>query len=270
MQHVDMGHVMLSKVNTIIIDEVDTMLTQGFGADIRAILKSVLSRTDNDLSSQNRGTFDKLHLVMATATLTNAVKKLLTDVENGGFNVNFADPGSQPLTTRTPHSSTTQRSIKMEIVEVDGVHRSLPNVQHQVELTKGLDKLIVLNNVLNRYQTKKYKTLIFCNTVQSARAVDYALNDGINTKALSYHGELNSRERDANLEKFRNGEEQYLVCTDIAARGLDIPNVHHVVLFDFPLNPIDYLHRAGRCGRAGRKGMTLFGSMWKGVLISGL
>lgn len=50
------------------------------------------------------------------------------------------------------------------------------------------------------------------------------------------------------------GELQYLVCTDIAARGLDIPETGHVVMFDFPLNPIDYLHRAGRCGRAGRRG----------------
>ena len=45
-----------------------------------------------------------------------------------------------------------------------------------------------------------------------------------------------------------------MVCSDIAARGLDIPETGHVVMFDFPLNPIDYLHRAGRCGRAGRKG----------------
>lgn len=45
-----------------------------------------------------------------------------------------------------------------------------------------------------------------------------------------------------------------MVCSDIAARGLDIPETAHVVMFDFPLNPVDYLHRAGRCGRAGRKG----------------
>lgn len=51
------------------------------------------------------------------------------------------------------------------------------------------------------------------------------------------------------------GTEQYMVCSDIAARGLDIPEIAHIVMFDFPLNPIDYLHRAGRCGRAGRKGI---------------
>ena len=47
-----------------------------------------------------------------------------------------------------------------------------------------------------------------------------------------------------------------MVCTDIAARGLDIPEIGHIILFDFPMNPIDYIHRAGRCGRAGRKGIV--------------
>ena len=75
-------------------------------------------------------------------------------------------------------------------------------------------------------------------------------------ECLSYHGDLNSREREVNLEKFRNRDVQYLVCSDIAARGLDIPDVEHVIMFDFPLNPIDYIHRAGRCGRAGRKGIV--------------
>ncbi len=52
------------------------------------------------------------------------------------------------------------------------------------------------------------------------------------------------------------GEESILVGTDVAARGLDIPDIDHVVMFDFPLNPVDYIHRAGRCGRAGRKGVV--------------
>ncbi len=111
------------------------------------------------------------------------------------------------------------------------------------------------------------RTMIFCNTIDSARAVEYALNDGMKAKeiytpdndsvsggfkdsfsshtvhAISYHGEMNSRERETNLNRFRTGENQYLVCTDIAARGIDIPEIDHVILFDFPLNPIDYIHR---------------------------
>jgi len=59
-----------------------------------------------------------------------------------------------------------------------------------------------------------------------------------------------------------------MVCTDIAARGLDIPEIDHVVLFDFPLNPIDYLHRAGRCGRAGRKGTVTSLLMKRDIVLA--
>ncbi|CAN0387063.1 unnamed protein product, partial [Hapterophycus canaliculatus] len=134
-------------------------------------------------------------------------------------------------------------------------------------------------------KTREFKrTLVFCNTVKSCRAADFGLRE-VDLKALSYHGEVPSDERSANLERFKAGEAKYLrclswfcyprvgsvrlgwvlsvprfgsaravgvgfvrlslVCTDIAARGLDMPDVDHVVMFDFPLNPIDYLHRSG-------------------------
>lgn len=92
--------------------------------------------------------------------------------------------------------------------------------------------------------------MVFCNTVASCRAAEHALAEaGIAT--LCYHGELNSNLRGSNLKTFmENGSNcNVLVCTDMAARGLDIPSVDHVVMFDFPLNPIDYLHRAGRTAR---------------------
>eukprot|EP01032_Pedospumella_encystans_P020912 gene20912-23745_t len=195
----------------------------------------------------------------------NAVKALLDDVK-GGFNLEFSDPSNA-----TPRNAKLEdQRVKINVVEVDGVHRSLPNVQHVFE-TAARDKLVTLRDVLARHRSKNMRTLIFCNTVQSCHAVEYAINqdavaggsfsgegDGGNDEihATSYHGELNSIERAKNLEKFRSGEEQYMVCSDIAARGLDIPETAHVVMFDFPLNPVDYLHRAGRCGRAGRKGLV--------------
>eukprot|EP00597_Dinobryon_sp_UTEXLB2267_P002903 CAMPEP_0170060226 /NCGR_PEP_ID=MMETSP0019_2-20121128/2230_1 /TAXON_ID=98059 /ORGANISM="Dinobryon sp., Strain UTEXLB2267" /LENGTH=446 /DNA_ID=CAMNT_0010265717 /DNA_START=381 /DNA_END=1718 /DNA_ORIENTATION=+ len=260
MQHKEQGNVFFSQVNQVIIDEVDTMLTQGFGSDIRAILRSVLTR-----SSDN-----PVQLVMATATLTKAVRALLDDVSSsasapastpgrGFFNIEFADPSN-----KTPRKlDGSEEKVRMKIVEVDGLHRSLPHVRHTVEETAGQDKLAVLQSVLARSLTAhgqgQQRTLIFCNTIDSCRAVQYALNDDPSSsavRAVSYHGDLNSREREANLEKLRSGEELFMVCTDIAARGLDIPEIGHVVMFDFPLNPIDYLHRAGRCGRAGRKGLV--------------
>lgn len=142
----------------------------------------------------------------------------------------------------------------MNVVEVDGLHRSLPHVKHHFEETKGEDKMNFLKTVLAR--TKLQRTLIFCNTIASCRAVDYAINEDLRLRTISYHGDMNSIEREENLAKFRSGEETIMTCTDIAARGLDIPEIDHVVMFDFPMNPIDYIHRAGRCGRAGRKGIV--------------
>ena len=245
-QHKEQGSVYLSQVTHVIIDEVDTMLTQGFGPDIRAVLRSALAVRGDEKKS--------VQLIMATATLTNAVKALLQDLTGDGtgpsFNVEFSDPSN--LTPRKNH--TESHRVPINIVEVDGVHRSLPHVRHNFEETKGADKIEMLKTVLAR-QSKKLRSLVFCNTVDSARAVEYALSES-GVACTSYHGDLNSRERAANLESFRNGTEQYMVCTDIAARGLDIPEIDHVVIFDFPLNPVDYIHRAGRCGRAGRKGLV--------------
>jgi superfamily II DNA/RNA helicase len=141
----------------------------------------------------------------------------------------------------------------MNIAEIRGVHRSLPNVTHRMIDTKGNDKLVVLDNIIQELNKKVNKTMIFCNTIDSCRAVAYFLDaQSTNKPCLSYHGEINSKERSRNMEIFRedsSGDPVFMVCSDIAARGLDIPGVDHVLMFDFPMNPIDYLHRAGRTGR---------------------
>lgn len=188
---------------------------------------------------------------MATATLTKAVRALLDDMENGGFNVDYSDP-----TNKTPRKiDGTEQRISMKIVEVDGLHRILPHVDHNFELTKGSDKVSLLKTLLARMKNKKL--LVFCNTIDSCRAVDHAINEDGDFKSLCYHGDMSSIERQSSMDAFRNGEENILVCTDIAARGIDIPDIDNVIMFDFPMNPIDYIHRAGRCGRAGRKGSVI-------------
>src|SRR5262249_34848563 len=72
--------------------------------------------------------------------------------------------------------------------------------------------------------------------------------------AAALHGDLDQRQRMATLEAFRKGEITYLAASDVAARGLDIPEVSHVFNFDVPVSPEDYVHRIGRTGRAGREG----------------
>jgi len=114
--------------------------------------------------------------------------------------------------------------------------------------------------VVQKYRSRGFKTLVFCNTVSSCRAVLFSLHEAeeqLGFHALTYHGDLNSQQRKDELEKFRRTKGfSIMVCTDIAARGLDIPEIDHVVLFDFPMNPIDFLHRSGRCGRNNKPGIA--------------
>ena len=95
--------------------------------------------------------------------------------------------------------------------------------------------------------------IIFCNRKTTVDIVAKSLQKhGFNARPL--HGDLAQAFRTETLDKFRTGELQFLVASDVAARGLDIPDVSHVFDFDVPIHADDYVHRIGRTGRAGRKG----------------
>jgi superfamily II DNA/RNA helicase len=95
--------------------------------------------------------------------------------------------------------------------------------------------------------------IIFCNRKRDVAVVHRSLvKHGFNTAAL--HGDLDQHQRMATLEAFRNGEVTFLAASDVAARGLDIPEVSHIFNFDVPVHSEDYVHRIGRTGRAGREG----------------
>jgi superfamily II DNA/RNA helicase len=98
--------------------------------------------------------------------------------------------------------------------------------------------------------------IIFCNRKTEVAALYRSLvRHGFSTLAL--HGDMDQSSRTAALEKFRRGEVTLLVASDVAARGLDIPDVSHIYNFDVPHHPDDYVHRIGRTGRAGRTGTAI-------------
>ena len=100
------------------------------------------------------------------------------------------------------------------------------------------------------------RTLVFCNMkVTVDRLVRRLLERGLNADAI--HGDRDQRKRDRVMGQFRSGELQFLIATDVAARGLDIPDVQHVVNFDLPQTAEDYVHRVGRTGRAGAAGSAI-------------
>ena len=98
--------------------------------------------------------------------------------------------------------------------------------------------------------------LVFCNRKRDVSALAKALQkQGRNAGEL--HGDMSQPDRMATLQRFKDGEINILVCSDVAARGLDIPSVSHVFNYDVPGNPDDYIHRIGRTGRAGRSGKAV-------------
>jgi superfamily II DNA/RNA helicase len=97
--------------------------------------------------------------------------------------------------------------------------------------------------------------IIFCNRKKDVGVVHRSLlKHGFNVGAL--HGDLDQHQRTATLEAFRNGSIAFLAASDVAARGLDIPDVSHIFNYDVPIHPEDYIHRIGRTGRAGREGFA--------------
>jgi superfamily II DNA/RNA helicase len=106
-------------------------------------------------------------------------------------------------------------------------------------------------------EAKNFKNaIIFCNRKRDVAVVYRSLQKhGFSVGAL--HGDMDQRSRMAALDSFRNDEIQLLVCSDVAARGLDIPDVSHVINYDAPHHAEDYVHRIGRTGRAGKQGAAL-------------
>jgi superfamily II DNA/RNA helicase len=98
--------------------------------------------------------------------------------------------------------------------------------------------------------------LIFCNRKRDVQVVYRSLQKH-DFSVLALHGDLDQRMRMAALDAFRAGDVQLLVCSDVAARGLDIPDVSHVINYDAPHHSEDYVHRIGRTGRAGKSGQAL-------------
>ncbi|PDS42564.1 RNA helicase [Rhizobium anhuiense] len=118
--------------------------------------------------------------------------------------------------------------------------------------SKDYEKRAVLRELV-RAQTELKNAIIFCNRKKDVADLFRSLErHGFSVGAL--HGDMDQRSRTMMLQSFRDGNLQLLVASDVAARGLDIPDVSHVFNFDVPIHSEDYVHRIGRTGRAGRSG----------------
>lgn len=126
-------------------------------------------------------------------------------------------------------------------------------IRQEIFYTKHADKYHTLLAELNERQGS---VVVFVKTKRSADELARQLQESEH-RADAIHGDLRQRERDRVIQKFRDKAYRIMVATDVAARGLDVPHIEHVINFDLPQCPEDYIHRIGRTGRAGAEGSAL-------------
>jgi ATP-dependent RNA helicase DeaD len=150
-------------------------------------------------------------------------------------------------------SDPQQVAVDAELTPVDSIEQIYFEVAHR-------DKAAGLRELIDR--ELKGRTLVFCKTKRAVDMLEANLSRmGVRVGAL--HGDMDQRHRDHVIADFRVGALDVLVATNVAARGLDIPEITHVLNFDVPQNPEEYIHRIGRTGRAGREGKAItFVSEW--------
>ncbi|KAJ1921919.1 ATP-dependent RNA helicase ded1 [Mycoemilia scoparia] len=139
-------------------------------------------------------------------------------------------------------------------LSVGRVGSTSENITQRIEYVENHDKQSVLLDILSSEKDKGL-TLIFVETKRMADMLNDFLLDN-EFPATSIHGDRTQRERERALDMFRTGRAPIMVATAVAARGLDIPNVTHVINYDLPSDIDDYVHRIGRTGRAGNTGIA--------------
>jgi superfamily II DNA/RNA helicase len=210
LDHFERGKLLLTGVQTLVIDEADRMLDMGFIPDIERICK-LLPFTRQTL--------------FFSATMPPEITRLADQFL------------SNPERIEASRPATAATTIEQKIIGVPVNDAKLKR--------EALRRIIRGQTITN--------AIIFCNRKTDVDIVYKSLSKhGFSVAAL--HGDLPQPVRTKTLESFRAGQVQILVASDVAARGLDIPAVSHVLNFDVPIHADDYIHRIGRTGRAGRQG----------------
>ena len=128
------------------------------------------------------------------------------------------------------------------------------HVNHIYYMVNAKDKYLALKRLVDFYP--RIFAIIFCRTkLETQEVADKLIKDGYNAESL--HGDLSQQQRDLTMQKFRQHTVQLLVATDVAARGLDVDDLTHVINYGLPDDIENYTHRSGRTGRAGKKGTSI-------------
>ncbi|CAB4018881.1 probable ATP-dependent RNA helicase DDX31 [Paramuricea clavata] len=222
----------MAQLKWLILDEADRLLDLGFEQDISFILSTIKEHTSR-----------KVQKVLLSATLSRGVENLLdVSMEN-------------PVTIDLTKEGNSER---------EQVEYQTPSLLEQFCVVVPMKlRLVTLAAFLQRKYLKNCKIIVFFTTQDSVdfHFVLYSSTlttvEGDKLKFLKLHGKLSQHERTEVFSNFKDSDQGILLCTDVAARGLDLPSVNWIVQYNPPVSSTDYVHRVGRTARIGMSGQAL-------------
>ncbi|MDG1130924.1 MAG: DEAD/DEAH box helicase [Paracoccaceae bacterium] len=219
LDHFERGKLLLTGVQIMVVDEADRMLDMGFIPDIERIFS---------LTPFTRQT------LFFSATMAPEIERITNTFLSAPERIEVARQASASTTI-------TQGVVMFKASRKD---------------KEASEKRQLLRTLIDAEGEKCKNAIIFCNRKTDVDIVAKSLKK-YGYDAAPIHGDLEQSQRMRTLDGFRDGTLRFLVASDVAARGLDIPNVSHVFNFDVPSHAEDYVHRIGRTGRAGRTGTAI-------------
>lgn len=235
------------------------------GADIRPQIRAIKHGTQVIVATPGR-LVDLINRgVMELEKVNNVVLDEADEMLNMGFSDSINAIFEQLPEDRNTllFSATMSREVEKvaksylhdykEIV-VGSRNEGAEHVNHIYYLVHSKDKYLALKRIVDFHP--RIFAIIFCRTkAETQEVADKLIKDGYNAEAL--HGDLSQQQRDLTMQKFRQHTVQLLVATDVAARGLDVDDLTHVINYGLPDDIESYTHRSGRTGRAGKKGTSI-------------
>ncbi|MCF6315772.1 MAG: DEAD/DEAH box helicase [Marinosulfonomonas sp.] len=219
LDHFERGKLMLTGVQIMVVDEADRMLDMGFIPDIERIFS---------LTPFTRQT------LFFSATMAPEIERITNTFL------------SNPAKIEVARAATTGENIKQGMIKFRAENKR----------NEPREKRDLLRALIEHEGDSCTSAIVFCNRKIDVDTVAKSLKKhGYNAEPI--HGDLDQSRRMEVLAGFRDGKIKFLCASDVAARGLDIPNVSHIFNFDVPSHAEDYVHRIGRTGRAGKSGVAL-------------
>ena len=219
LDHFERGKLLLTGVQIMVVDEADRMLDMGFIPDIERIFQ---------LTPFTRQT------LFFSATMAPEIERITDTFLHSPERIEVA------------RQATTSETITQRLIEITPTRKDQTAKQ----------KRELLRAVIDAEGEALTNAIIFCNRKTDVDIVAKSLK-AHGYDAAPIHGDLEQKQRMRTLDDFREGKLRFLIASDVAARGLDIPAVSHVLNFDLPSHAEDYVHRIGRTGRAGRLGTAI-------------